>query len=105
MRKLAIGSLGLVTSTATAARITAADAAFAATTDHAAMVAVLGFQWISGTVVIGDSTVTTARAGAFVELDTTTRVKEFTSDVGNGLPIRDFWCVGTGTFICYYQCS
>jgi len=105
MRKLAIGTLGLVTSTGTATRITAADTSFAAGLAHADQVTVLGFQWISGTITIGDSTVTAARVGAYCELDTTTRVKVFesTSDTAS-LPINDFYCIGTGTFICYYQC-
>lgn len=104
MRKLAIGSLGLVTSTTTAARVTAADASFASGRAHADQVTVVGFQWISGTIVIGDSTVTTARVGAFCELDTTTRVKEFRCNGPTAtLPITEFWCVGAGTMIVYYQ--
>ena len=105
MRKNPIASLGLVTSGATAARITAADAAFNAATDHAAVVAVIGFQWVSGTVNIGAANVATDGTGSFCILDTTTRVKEFSTTVGNALPIRDFWCVGVGTFIVYYQCE
>ena len=104
MRKLAIGSLGLITSTATAARITAADPAFSDATAHADQVAVIGFQWVSGTATIGDSTVTTGGTGAYCILDTTTRVREFRSGEGsNSLPIKDFFTVGTATFICYYQ--
>jgi hypothetical protein len=30
-------------------------------------------------------------------------VFESTSDTAS-LPINDFYCIGTGTFICYYQC-
>jgi len=106
MRKMAINHLNLVTSTTNAARITAADTTFSAATAHADQVTVIGFQWISGTVTIGDSTVATGGVGAYVVLDTTTRVKEFRTNSNTAtLPIRDFWCVGSGTFICYYQCQ
>lgn len=104
MRKLPIASLGLITSTTTAARITAADASFSDSTAHADAVTVLGFQWVSGTINIGDATVAASGTGTYVILDTTTRVKEFnaTSNTAS-LPIKDFFCVGTGTFIAYYQ--
>lgn len=105
MRNLPISSLGLITSTGTAARITAADTSFSAL-DKIPDVTVLGFQWVSGTVNIGDSTVAAAGTGTYCILDTTTRVKEFRCNTNTQtLPIKDFWVVGTGTFICYYQCQ
>lgn len=110
MRKNAIASLGLLTSTGTAARITSLQtvetfgAGTAASPAHADQVGVLGFQWVSGTATIGDSTVAAGGTGAFCILDTTSRLKEFRTDGVNNLPIRDFWVVGTATFICYYQC-
>ena len=108
MRKLPISSLGLITSTASAATITSLmvsdSASFSAATAHADAVTVLGFQWVSGTINIGDSTVTTGGVGTYVILDTTTRTKEFRSTSNTAsLPIRDFYCVGVGTFIVYYQ--
>ncbi len=106
MRKMAINTLGLITSTTAAARITAADTSFSASTAHADQVTVIGFQWVSGTATIGDSTVATGGVGAYCVLDTTNRVKEFRTNSNTAtLPIRDFWTVGTATFICYYQCQ
>jgi len=105
MRTLPISTLGLITSTTTAARITAADTSFSAL-DKVPDVTVIGFQWVSGTATIGDSTVATGGVGAYCILDTTTRVKEFrTNSNTQTLPIKDFWVVGTATFICYYQCQ
>jgi virulence-associated protein VapD len=105
MRKLPIASLGLITATATAARVTAGDTSFAESLAHADSCTVIGFQWVSGTVYIGDSTVATSGTGCYGVLDTTTRLLRFesTSDTSS-LRIQDFWCVNTGTFICYYQC-
>ena len=105
MRKLPIASLGLVTATATAARVTAADATFAEALAHADSCTVIRFQWVSGTVYIGDSTVATNGTGCYAILDTTTRVATFeaTSDTAS-LRIQDFWCVNTGTMIVAYQC-
>lgn len=106
MRKLPINTLGLITSTSTAARITAADTSFNTARAHADVVTVIGFQWVSGTVNIGDQTVAAAGTGSYCVLDTTTRLKEFRCNSNTQtLPINDFWVVGTGTFICYYQCQ
>lgn len=104
MRKGSIISLGLITSTATAARITAADTSSSAATAHSDQVAVVRFQWVSGTIVVGDSTVATSGVGGYVIIDTSSRVHELrTSEGSNALPVRDMWCVGSGTFICSYQ--
>jgi hypothetical protein len=103
MRVLPISSLGLITSTATAARITAADASFSAL-DRVPDCTVIGFQWVSGTINIGGASVAAAGTDSYCILDTTTRVREFRCNSNTQtLPIKDFWCVGTGTFICYYQ--
>lgn len=105
MQLVPIKSLGLVTSTTTAARVTAADGSFSAN-DQSVGCHWITFQWISGTVTLGGSTVTTARVGAFGELDTGTRVLTFRASAGqNALPIKDFWCVGSGTMIVCYGCA
>ena len=104
MRKSPIVSLGLITSTTTAAKLTAADTSVSAATAHGDQVAVIKFQWVSGTVYIGDSTVATSGVGAYLVLDTTSRLQELrTPDGSNALPVSDIWCVGSGTFICCYQ--
>lgn len=94
-----IAPLGLINAGATATRLTSEVGLFCS---------VLGFQWVSGTVTIGDSTVTAGSANAYFNLDTTSRLKEIRSDKtanGNTLSPRDFFCIGSGSFICYYQCQ
>lgn len=91
----AIASLGMIVSTTTATRLT---------NDIGLFAAVVGFQWISGTVTIGTSGVATNGTNAYFNLDTTTRVKELRCDEScDTLPIKDIYCIGSGTFICWYQ--